>query len=359
MLHKTRRCALLPALMCAVPAFAATTFGEHVRLTGFGTLGAVSTSTDEAQFRVDSRQKRGADSDIDVGVDSKLGLQLDAKVNETFSAVGQLMVSRRLSGTAALEWLYGKASLPAGFEIKLGRMVLPTFMVSDSRSVGYAAHWLRAPQELYGLYPPSSFDGGQLVYRNAFGGFNLTAQVSAGTAQEDILLASTPLDLDLSGIRSLNLLLESGNWLLRLGKTEAKFTLTGLPIPPLTDQFSGIGLQYDNGKLLVMSEYITRREDGLALFDGDCWYVSAGWRFGNWTPYATVTRFTPKGIGYADRKKDTSDALGVRWDAMPNLALKAQVQNLQGTRSFEWATPRFEAERPNVRVVSLAVDFVF
>lgn len=161
MLNKMTGCAFAAAALCAAPALAATQFGEQVTLSGFGTIGATVTDNSDAQFRSDLRQPRGADESVDFGVDSKLGLQANAKFNDTFSAVGQLLVSRRSSKAASLEWLYGQAKLPMGFTAKLGRMVLPTFMVSDSRNVGYAAHWLRAPHEVYSLYPPSSFDGGQ------------------------------------------------------------------------------------------------------------------------------------------------------------------------------------------------------
>lgn len=340
-------------------ATAATQFGEHVTLTGFGTIGVTSTNTDQAQLRSDIRQGRGADKDIDFGVDSRLGLQANAKFNDTFSAVGQILVSRRISNSAALEWLYGQATLPAGFDVKLGRMVVPTFMVSDSRSVGYAAHWLRAPQEVYALYTSSSFDSGQLNYRTSMGPANLTVQLSAGETQSDAELAGRQVKLKNSNLRSINVLLETGDWLFRAGQTEADLSYTGLPIPTQQDKFSGLGVQYDNGTAIVMAEYATRRSPQ-SLVDSDSWYASAGWRFGAWTPYVTVSRFKPKGLAYPNRATESTEALGVRWNAMSNLAIKAQVQNTQGvSANFVNQTPSFFAAPPKVRVLSLAVDFVF
>lgn len=354
---------LTPALVAlAAPALAATPFGDHVTLTGFGTIGATNTNRDDAQYRVSTRQDRGADKKVDFGVDSKLGLQANVKFNDTFSAVGQILVSRAVENSAALEWLYGEAKLPAGFSFKLGRMVLPTFMVSDSRAVGYSAHWLRAPQEVYSLYPASSFDGGQLVSRYAMGPVNLTAQLSAGRAESAIVTRGVNATLDYDNIRSLNLLLESGDWLLRLGQTTVDGKTTGLPFPLMTDKFTGVGLQYDNGKAIVMTEYVTRRVTSTAggLLDSDSWYASAGWRFGAWTPYASVGRFIPKGNGYRDRRNDQTDAVGLRWDAATNVAIKAQVQNTKsGSVGFVNTTPAFLAEKPSVRVMSVALDFVF
>lgn len=352
---------LVAALLSSV-ASAETKFGDHVTLTGFGTMGAAVTDTDEAQFRTALQQARGADKTADFGVDSRLGLQANAKFNDIFSMTGQVLVSRRIAKSASLEWLYGEAKLPAGFTAKLGRMVLPTFMISDSRSVGYAAHWLRAPQEVYLVYPASSFDGGQVTYQQGLGPVTLTAQLSAGKAKSTISVFGAQGQVELDGIRSVNVQFETGPWQARLGYTTADAETRGLPLPLLTDKFTGAGLQYDDGRAIVLTEFVTRRQDSVmgGPLDSDSWYLSAGWRFGKFTPYGTHSRLKPKGFAYGTTVSDKSTALGLRWDAMSNVAVKAQVQKSEsGALSFVNASPAFAAGRPSVQVVSLAVDFVF
>lgn len=346
----------------APAAMAATQIGEHVAVSGFGTIGAMVTDNDGAQYRSDLRQSRGADKSADFGIDSRLGLQANVKFNDTFSAVGQLLTSRRQSDRPVVEWLYGQANLPAGFSLQLGRMVLPTFMVSDSRSVGYAAHWLRAPQEVYALYPASAFDGGQLQYKATLGPVNLTAQLAAGKTKSDISLLGTAVTIDFEKLRSANLLLETGNWLLRLGQTQAPgVKISGFGLPPLDDKFTGVGVQYDNGTLLVMGEYTMRRQSAPAPFDSNSWYLSSGWRFGVWMPYATVSRLTPKGSRSGLVPADKVSAIGLRWDAMRNVAIKAQYQKIDAAAgaSYVNVSPAFAAERPTVNALSVAVDFVF
>lgn len=350
------------ALAAGMPAaHAFNAFGDHLNISGFGTLGAVGTDNDEADYRSDIRQHRGATESIDFGVDSKLGVQANLKLNDTFSAVGQVLASRRHTERPVVEWLYGQAALPAGVTVKLGRMVLPTFLVSDSRAVGYAQHWLRAPQTVYTQYPASSFDGAQLQYRRGLGAVNLTAQLSFGEAKADLATRNVVAKADLPRVASLNLLLESGNWLARFGHTASPdTTLKGLPFPEFDDKFTGYGLQYDNGTALVMGEYARRRQSGAGLLDSDSWYVSGGWRFGAWMPYATVGQMTPKGAGYGTTDHDTLRALGLRWDAMQNVAVKAQVEHItSGVSSFVQGSRAFYAQRPGVRVISATVDFVF
>lgn len=352
----------LAAALLSGTASAETKFGDHVTLRGFGTIGTVVTDTDDAQFRSTLQQARGADKTPDFGVDSRLGLQANARFDEIFGMTGQLLVSRRIAKSASLEWLYGEARLPAGFTAKLGRMVLPTFMISDARSVGYAAHWLRAPQEVYLVYPASSFDGGQFTLQRGLGPVNLTGQISAGKAKSTISAFGAQGQVELDGIRSVSLLLETGPWQVRLGYTATDGETQGLPLPPLKDKFRGAGLQYDDGRAIVLSEFVTRRQDSAqgGLLDSDSWYLSAGWRFGKLAPYITHSRLQPKGPAYGTTVSDKSTALGLRWDAMSNVAVKAQVQKTEsGGLSFVNASPAFLAGRPSVHAVSLALDFVF
>ena len=320
------------------------------------------TDNDGAQYRSDLRQFRGADKSPDLGVDSRLGLQANVKFNDTFSAVGQLLASRRQSDRPVVEWLYGQANLPAGFSLQLGRMVLPVFMVSDSRSVGYAAHWLRAPQEVYAQFPGSSFDGGQLQYRATLGPVNLTAQFAVGKTKSNTSLLGTAATIDFEKLRAVNLLLETGNWLFRLGQSTAPgVKVSGVGLPPLDDDFIGVGVQYDNGTLLVMGEYTERRQSAPSPFDADSWYLSGGWRFGAWMPYATISSLTPKGPIFGGTPDEKVTAIGVRWDAMKNVAVKAQFQRIDSSTrtNFVNVSPAFAAERPTVNALSVAVDFVF
>jgi len=354
-----RRLAICVAV-AALCGAAGAADGPEFKFSGFGTVGAVKTDTDEAQYRANLRQNKGADKSVDFGVDSLLGLQGDVKFNDTFSAVGQLLTSRRDgSDGPVIEWLYGQAQLPAGFKLKLGRMVLPTFMISDSRSVGYAAHWLRAPADVYGLYPSSSFDGGQLQYGTTLGAVNLTAQLSANTAKSTLFVNNAYMELKAPRLLSLNLVAEAGNWSMRLGQTQAYDSEVEGLAPKTRDTFSGIGAQYDNGTLLVMSEYATRRQ-GNSFFESDSWYASAGWRFGAWMPYATVSRYTPKGLFFMGAPDNKLTAVGLRWDLMKNVALKFQADAVRnGTVNFLSSSPSFLASPPTVHVYSVAADFVF
>ncbi|MFA5496307.1 MAG: hypothetical protein WC247_16200 [Porticoccaceae bacterium] len=374
----------LQAPFCSALAFAAlTTAGQSalasppdLHVSGFGTLGYVTTDTNEAEFRSSARQHKGAtDSSGDWGVDSRLGLQANVTFNSVFSAVGQVFASRRDKDYSPdVEWLFGQANLNEWASVRVGRMVLPTFLVSDSRHVGYAMHWLRVPMEAYASYIPTSFDGVQGIFRAELAGYNITTQLSAG--QSEAKLYSVREQTVLSGTTegdemvSLNLVAERGDWTLRAGYTLSRnheVQFPGSPAVKGDDGFTGLGVKYDNGSLLVQSEYILRRWNGRGAqdgyFDSDAYYLSAGYRFGAVMPYATFSHFRPDGEGYStgDRRNAQTTAIGVRWDAVRNLALKAQVEEARGFSGLQYVpvAAGFAARAPSTHIFSIAADFVF
>lgn len=349
--------------MAAAPGLAVADDGMSVRFSGYGTLGGVVTNRDDVQFVQGYNQSHGATKSMDLGVDSRLGAQVDYRLNDTFSAVGQVLASRRNgTETPRLEWLFGQAEVGSGVSLRAGRMVLPTFLLSDVRAVGFAQHWIRTPVEVYALYPSSSFDGGQVQWRPRFGDTNVTAQLSVGKGQTSRFYG-LGLDayLHVKKLRSLNLVAENGNWTARFGVTQTNGVLEqpGLgTLANITDRFSGFGLQYDDGNWLVLSELVVRRQDKGGAFNSNSYYVSGGHRFGAWLPYLTYSEFKPKGVAYGPQPVGQTTAAGVRWDVIPKLALKAQLETTRpSTQALTPGVPLTTYER--IKALSVAAEFVF
>lgn len=373
----------LPKSLPATVAFAALAIGSQqalaapdLRVSGFGTLGYVTTDTNRAEFRANPRQDKGATkSDGDWGVDSRLGLQANVTFNDMFSAVGQLYISRRDGDSSPeAEWLFVQADMAEGVSLRAGRMVMPTFLLSDFRQVGYAQHWLRAPVEVYGAFNTTSFDGVQAIFRRQIGDYNLTTQISAGVSEDEYIYGTTAGVLiktkeENNRLLSANIMLERGDWGFRLAHTQKRdveLSYAGQQVARGDDKFTSVGVQYDDGNLLVMSEYIWRhwnvRKDMGGKYDSEAFYVTAGYRFGSVMPYATYSQIDPLGDGYrngTDVRK--TKAVGVRWDLMRNLAFKAQYEEVTGGTGDQLMpfNDAFRNDMPKVRAYSASLDFVF
>jgi hypothetical protein len=66
------------------------------------------------------------------------------------------------------------------FSVRLGRTVLPSFLYSDTREVGYSNPWVRPPIEAYSLVPIDHSDGVDASYQVHFKGFTNTLMTAFG-----------------------------------------------------------------------------------------------------------------------------------------------------------------------------------
>lgn len=369
--------------------------------SGFGTVGAVRTDTDQAEFTTPG-QTHGATKSFDFGVDSKLGVQASAKFNPIFSATAQVVTRDNNKGnwTPEVEWLFAKAQFNPTVAVRLGRMGAPMFAVSDFRDVNYANTWVRPPLDVYGQVAFKNFDGADVLLQHAVGPANVSAQLFAGNSTS--YFERTRIDVDqLVGV---NVTAEfDAGFTLRAGHAQGKlsvlstalgqlvgvlgttpFAAVGEALDPIKKNatFSGVGFTVDRNDFVVAGEYTWRRTDSYVA-DTTGWYLSVGHRFGNFTPYVLTSELKvddlvdntiPVGLDPGvDVLKGTVDAvlagqnsaqktvaLGVRWDARPNMAVKFQLDHIKpdnGPGLFRNVQPGFGSDAVNV--ISASVDFVF
>ena len=149
-----------------------------------------------------------------------------------------------------------------------------------------------------------------------------------------------------------------------------------------------LGASYDPGQWFVMAEFVDFKGDGF-LADSRSWYVSSGYRFASFTPYATLSRTRADVVPEAGISTAGASALaagaaglnaginaslnsfsgsqdgvsvGVRWDFMKNVALKTQYDriNVADDSNGRMANvqPAFK-QGGHVDLFSVALDFAF
>lgn len=132
---------------------------DHARpmltFDGFGTIGVVHSDEEHADFVANSLvvpEGAGHTSQWSAEVDSRLGLQLTAEFTPRTSAVGQVVIEQQHDDSyePEIEWLNLTHEATPDLRLRAGRVVLPVFMASDYRKVGYANPWVRPPQEVCG-----------------------------------------------------------------------------------------------------------------------------------------------------------------------------------------------------------------
>ena len=381
--------------------------------SGFGTVGLVHSSEDQADYTSSPWYKpngAGHSSEWSADVDSRLGLQLDAQFTPQLSAVLQVLSQQRYDNSyiPAVEWANIKYAITPDSSIRFGRIVMSTFLVSDYRNVGYAVPWVRPPLAVYNMMPVSSNDGVDASYRFHFGEAANTVQGFYGGGNQKSPNGQNNPDTDSWGIFNT---FEYGPAIFRLAYQQSTLSLnddinsffnkfrefgpSGVALADKYDAnkkptiFWGVSASYDPGKWFVMGEWGQSRLTPSFMGEQIGWYVSSGFRIGEFTPYVIyansrmLSNTSDPGLdlaavppflagyaaglnaglnGFLRPTTGTTVTLGSRWDFMKNTDLKLQYEHTDLDANSSGLLinlqPGFQFGG-KVDLISATVDFVF
>lgn len=395
--------ALVLALTSASTCSAAdATEPPRVAIAGFGTLGAVSTDKKDVWFARWGVNFPG-DRDPDFSADTLIGLQASLRLTAyndiTLQALAMEDGSERQDPRLTLAFF--RQTLAPGLSMRIGRLRVPFFMLSDSLYVNYANPWVRPPVEVYGLNPFNDLDGIDFIYHTRLGEIDAEIHPYYGSGEIPIPQGKARLD----ETWGLNVVLTHGDLSLHLGHGDGRFTFErGDPLfkaiaaglraarqeEVVADlsgsdgetSFDSVGIQWDDGTWQAVGEY-ARRHANRYVHSASGWYLSLGRRFGSITPYVSVARqsmdkhladvtLPPGRLAEAwnlfltsRNNAQRSVTLGARWDVSPKAALKAEFTHARPDR-HSWgsfaprenpATTRIGGRTLNTLSVSVDVNF--
>jgi hypothetical protein len=353
--------------LAAAPAIADTSsFTDMFKYNGFGTAGVARSDTNEAEF-VQSGQNLGATENFDWKTDSKLGLQGSVSPTSWLSGTVQMLSAERFSNhiSTEIEWAFAKVTPLPGLSLRGGKMALPTFLVSDSRYVGYANNWVRAPDEVYGPATFDTFKGYDVSYQHAIGKYSLTVGALAGSTVADFMLyPGVAIIAEGHNLRGYSATFDMNVATVRVSRVTSDITviLGGPILAKLVYTFTSFGVTYDHDNVVAQGEFIEKRSDGsVGPFSPNGWYVMGGYHVNKWLPYAIYAAGHQNGGagGTVHEANRSTASVGVRLDLIKNVDVKAQIDHVKAYpdgNPFINVRPGFN-DRANV--VSLVVDFVF
>ncbi|MEO7208303.1 MAG: hypothetical protein ABI356_01795 [Steroidobacteraceae bacterium] len=380
-------------------------------LSGFGTLGLVHSSEDSADFTASplAPDGPGFTQAWSPDVDSRLGAQVMARFTPQLSAMLQVISEQRYNDTYTphVEWANIAYQPTPEVNLRLGRIVLPTFLLSDSRKVGYANPWVRPPVEVYSLSPIFDSDGADVSYKVHLG--EIVNTVVGTYGQTDFGFPHGGR-FPVKRLRVIADTVEYGPATLHLAYQASTYNYNTLD--PLFDAFRQFGPQgialankydlddkpaqvitagalYDPGNWFVTGEWGQRRLNS-AVGQAAAWYVSGGYRLSKFTPYLTYSRSTADtntsdpGLSLSGLPPSVAGAaaglnaalnsllgtlavqktisLGSRWDVMENVDVKVQYDHINlgagSAGTLINVQPDFQ-RGGTVNVASIAIDFVW
>jgi hypothetical protein len=295
--------ALFPlAGLLAFPAFA------DIQINGFANLIAGMTLEDDDTVY-------GYDDGFSFDPASVFGLQVRGEVSEKLSATAQLVGRGSEDYSADFEWAYMTYALNHTTNISAGRLRVPLFKYSSSLDIGYAYHWLTPPDAVYGI-DFNNIDGVRIDYSNYSGEWEYGAQLTLGSSKADTTISGTPASLELDNIVALSFEATrdwfSARTLYARATTSAAneefdtfvggMAQFGALIPNAVTSAAGFSVDEDTGTFFevafdvdkydwfIGAEYTHTEVDNAIIPENSAWYVTAGMRFGKFTPHITYER---------------------------------------------------------------------
>jgi len=239
------------------------------------------------------------------------------------------------------EWAYVNYKVNDDLSLRIGKVKGPFYMVSDYKDVGYAYPWVSPPEEVYSTNPIRSVNGIDFVYQTTvndvtylgeiyYGGGTSTAYAlpTALSAYPLGTTATSRIDFTTHEMMGVNASVAFEGISFRVGYFK---TLVDVPSFGLTDEegeFGGIGLTVDKYNIVIYSEYIVRDNSPnlIAAFpDATAYYVTAGYRIGDFLPYVTYASVGEGKDASIFTPKQTSTALGLRIEVADAASLKFEA----------------------------------
>lgn len=368
---KTKFAIFSMASLLAAPAFA------DVQINGFANLiGGMTLDDNETVYDYDS--------DFSFDPASVFGLQVRGEVSDKLSATAQLVGRGKDDYDADFEWAYMTYAVNNNTNISAGRLRMPLFKYSSSLDIGYSYHWLTPPDAVYGI-DFNNIDGVRIDYSNFSGDWEYGVQLTAGRVETDTTISGTPASLELENVVAVSFELTrdwfSARTLVGRGKTSAEnvqfdtfiagmaqfaplipaaaSSATGFSVDEDTGNFFEVAVDIDKYDWFVGAEFTQTEVDGSVIADNKAWYVTAGMRFGKFTPHITyeveeadnadqlaLVAALPSSISTGDQVTDatwsaiyqgaagiatqqkfevSAVTAGLRYDVEPGFALKVDV----------------------------------
>ncbi len=373
---------------------------QGITLNGFMTAGAVYSDTNVTTLGGSSAggvvsQDGNITNSVGFSNDSRIGIQISAKVNPKIDVTGQLLARGREDNySMKADWAFVTYHVSDPLALRGGKVKLTTFLISDYIEVGYAYPWIRPPQEVYSSNPISTINGVDMLLRMNVGDFTFLFQPYYGTSQgaqalvpQEVVpgvptLLGGPVpsvaprsfgdvvyaDFTADRMAGINLSVGTDVFTVRAGYLQTLVSAPAFGVREDDVTFSSAGGTLDWHNVVLYGEYFQREIKGFAnraFPNQKGFYTTAGYRIGQFLPNVTYAKLD-KNAQTGDLGipvMQTSVTVGLRYELGAGAALKLEAQQIKpeesapgvGTRGLLIGVP----EDNKAMIYGVAIDVVF
>jgi hypothetical protein len=300
------------------------------------------------------------DEKYSMAAESRAGVQASYALTDRANLVGQMVV-RGTDGTPDVTWAYAGYKLDKNWEVQVGRKRIPLYYYSDFQDIGVSYPWVSTPPELYG-WDATNYNGASLRYSGNFGNSNVAASLFSGReslnkSSYNKLTYSGDTQVVWNNIIGSDLEVNNGPATLRAVYMRADTRTTNADNAidgpaPLTAYGLAVNLDFDNW--FVLSEVTQLKRDyteSSYSVTAPAYTVGVGMRFGKWTPFINVAKYTEESSDLSQYAPVTYQrtSLTLRYDLNSSSAIKTQIDlNKDVSNNFGGDTTVFRVSYDSV-----------
>ncbi|MGF1722132.1 hypothetical protein L4D20_19075 [Vibrio kyushuensis] len=401
-------------------------WSSDAHISGFGTVAYSYESEDDIGFMRDLSHPYNSSVNGFWLSDSRFGLQFDYSINNQWRTALQIIAKDRSSEEwgDVLEIAFLGYQPNESWDFRVGRVAPDAFWATETRNIDYGHNWVRPPLEVYSWLAFQSVDGIDVLYHtyssnidwyfgSQFGVIHTNVESSSGdlikTTGSPLMSLSvkavwdewrirtaliyTP-NLSSSTASSTQVVLDQLNAVVALPlptevADEASSLANALVIEDEGVLYAQLGLEYFTGNWLVSSEVVSiqSEHDKVIIPSGIGSYLSVAYYTNGWSPYVIASLFSPDidpqsaqsnwgsfdpALGYlqnlvidninTSRVDQQTWSVGVRWDLMSNIAIKAQVDFIEIAPNGYglWANETsLNSMETKLELYTLSLNFIF
>ena len=288
--------------------------------------------------------------------DTSYGINFRTQLTENVNGVAQLTsASRNGDFGMDLEWGFVEYAFSRDWRLRIGKMNLQTFNLSDYIEVGYLYPWIRPPEEVYGFNPMRNYPGIEIMHTARLGkNIDLISMLFTGSAEVQLSEVTTMRAEDGYGV---NFQLTMPGFMVRAGsitpvveiQQEAFLLQTGgtpIPMPGANIDpgqrlyLTTFGLSWDYSNFVGYGEWVKTTPQG-ALHEvfpkQKGAYLTMGYKIGNFLPFVTAATadadvftgtITQGEFQPIPGRAQDSVSLGLRYEVNDFAALKLEVKKV-------------------------------
>jgi len=340
----------LRLLLCFYFVYGGASLAEasEIMWNGFASVYARESLT------TNPRDSSTDDKGINFDNDTKVGLNMSSHFAKDWTAVGQIVASRRsitpanvaATWSPEFDWFFLNYDDPTtGLSMKVGRQLYPFSLTAEYVDVGLAYPWRELPEQFRTAVFFKSFEGLSLAYQKTIGESQFVARLFGGDARSGQPDQSNNAynGYQINNLEGAVVSLEAEGWKLHATYSQFRIVITSpnFQTPPTPSTLVGsefgsmnhnvtIGGTYDRHNIMGYLEYTLNCNTAFPDCLVKAYYGTLGYHLGAFLPHYTFA------LGDWDipgefNGRETSHGFGLNYQLDPAIVLKAEYLRQQDT----------------------------